>query len=62
VVIAISALGGFTKAETERIWMMYAPIACVAAAAVLPRRRLPLVLALLAAQTLLVEVRYGTVW
>jgi hypothetical protein len=62
VVMAISALGGFTKAETERIWMMYAPLACVAAAAVLPRRRLPLVLALLAAQTLLVEMRYGTVW
>ncbi len=62
IVIAISAFGGFTKAETERIWTMYAPLACVAAAAVLPRRRLPLVLALLAVQTLVVELRYGTVW
>ncbi len=62
VVILISAVGGFTKAETERIWLMYVPLACVAAAAVLPPRRLPLVLALLALQTLAVELVFGTVW
>jgi hypothetical protein len=62
VVILISAVGGFTKAETERIWLMYVPIACVAAAAVLPRERLPLVLGLLAAQSLAVELLFGTVW
>jgi hypothetical protein len=62
VVIVISAVGGFTKAETERIWLMYVPIACVAAAAVLPRARLPLVLGLLAAQSLAVELIFGTVW
>jgi hypothetical protein len=61
-VIVISALGGFTKAETERIWLMYVPLACVAAAAVLPPRRLPLVLGLLAMQTLAVELLFGTVW
>jgi hypothetical protein len=61
-VIVVSAVGGFTKAETERIWLMYVPLACVAAAAVLPPRRLPLVLALLAAQTLAVELVFGTVW
>lgn len=62
IVILISAVGGFTKAETERIWLMYVPPLCVAAAAVLPEKRLPLVLALLAVQSLLVEVVFGTVW
>jgi methylthioxylose transferase len=62
IVILISAAGGFTKAETERIWLMYAPLACVAAAAVLPERHLRLVLALLVAQSLAVELLFGTVW
>jgi methylthioxylose transferase len=62
LVILVSAVGGFTKAETERIWLMYVPAMCVAAAAVLPERRLTLVLGLLAAQALLVEVLFGTVW
>jgi hypothetical protein len=62
VVIAISALGGFTKAETERIWLMYVPALCVAAAAALPRRDLVTVLTLLAVQTLVVELVFGTVW
>jgi hypothetical protein len=61
-VILISAVGGFTKAETERIWLMYLPLACIAAAAVLPPRRLALVLGLLAAQSLAVELIFGTVW
>lgn len=62
VVILISAVSGFTKAETERIWLMYVPLACVAAAAVLPRERLRLVLGLLAVQSLAVELLFGTVW
>src|SRR3712207_8437881 len=33
VVIVISAAAGFTKAEVERIWLMFVPLACVAAAA-----------------------------
>ncbi len=61
-IIVISAVGGFTKAETERIWLMYVPLACVAAAAVLPGRRLTLALALCAAQSLAVELIFGTVW
>ena len=61
-VIVISAVGGFTKAETERIWLQYVPLACVAAAAVVPPRHVPLVLALLAVQTLAVELIFGTVW
>jgi hypothetical protein len=62
IVIVISAVAGFTKAETERIWLMYVPLACIAAASVLPARRLPLVLALLAVQSLAVELIFGTVW
>jgi hypothetical protein len=61
-VIAVSALVGLTKAETERIWLPFVPLACVAAAAVLPIRRLPLVLWLLVVQTLAVELLFDTVW
>ncbi|HEV2815350.1 MAG TPA: hypothetical protein VGW10_18990 [Solirubrobacteraceae bacterium] len=61
-VIVISAVGGFTKAETERIWLMYVPLACVAAAAALPERHVRPVLALLALQALAVELLFGTVW
>jgi hypothetical protein len=62
VVIAISAVAGFTKAETERIWLMYVPLACVAAAAVLPPGRVALVLGLLSMQAFMVELICGTVW
>jgi len=61
-VIVISAVGGVTKAETERIWLMVVPLACLAAATVLPARRLPLVLGLLSIQSLAVELIFGTVW
>ena len=61
-VLVVSSVGGFTKAETERIWLMYVPLACVAAAAVVPRAKLPLVLGLLAAQSLAIELIFGTVW
>jgi hypothetical protein len=61
-VIAIAAVAGFTKAETERIWLLFAPFLCVAAAAVLPRRLLPWVLGGLAAQAVLTELLWDTVW
>jgi hypothetical protein len=61
-VLAIAALLGFTKAETERIWRPFAPLACVAAAAVLPTARLRAVLAVLAVQALSVELLFDTVW
>ena len=61
VVVAISALAGFTKAETERIWLPYVPLACVAAAA-LPIRRLGLILGAMAVQAVVIEVLFGTVW
>ena len=59
-VIAIAAIGGFTKAETERIWLFLAPFVCLAAAT----ERVPLrpVLAMLAAQAVLYELAFETVW
>jgi hypothetical protein len=59
-VIAISALLGFTKAETERIWLFLVPFVCLAAA---PRisRPTPLI-AFLATQALVYELLFDTLW
>jgi hypothetical protein len=59
-VIAVSAIGGFTKAETERIWLFLAPFVCLAAAT----ERVPLrpLLAALAVQAVLYELAFETVW
>jgi methylthioxylose transferase len=62
VVIAIAAVGGFTKAETERIWLFLVPLACVAAAPAIDARRLRFVVGLLLAQALVVEVLFDTIW
>ena len=61
-VVAAAAVGGFTKAETERIWLFLVPFACIAAAEVLPRRRLVPVLAFLAVQTAVCEVLFESAW
>jgi len=61
-VVAVSALAGFTKAETERIWLFLVPFVCLAAATVLPRARLTPVLLALAGQALAIELLYDTVW
>ena len=61
-VVALSAALGFTKAETERIWLFLVPFACVAAASALPARRLGPVLVALACQALAVELLLRTVW
>jgi hypothetical protein len=61
-VIILGAALGLTKAETERIWLPFVPLACVAAAAVLPARRLPVVLWLLVVQALAVQLLFDTVW
>jgi hypothetical protein len=61
-VLVIAAVLGFTKAETERIYQFLVPLACVAAAATLPERRLRVVLAVLAAQLLATELLLYTVW
>jgi hypothetical protein len=62
-VIAIAAIGGFTKAETERIWLFLAPFVCLAAAGALTERaRLVPLFAVLAAQAVLYELAFDTVW
>jgi hypothetical protein len=60
--VAAAALLGYTKAETERIWLFMVPFACVAAASALPRRWLAPVLVLLGVQALAVEVLLYTIW
>ena len=61
LVLAASVLG-FTKAETERVWLPFVPLACVAAAATLRTVRLRPVLAFLALQALVVEILFFTIW
>ena len=63
-VLAIAAVMGFTKAETERIWLFFAPFVCLAAARALARRPdlLVPVAAALAVQALLHEGLSDTVW
>jgi hypothetical protein len=61
-VVAIAAVAGFTKAETERIWLPFVPLACVAAAPLLSGRVLRPVVGLLLAQALVVEVLFSTLW
>jgi hypothetical protein len=61
-IVVVSALLGFTKAETERIWLFMVPFACLAAAAVLPARRLAQVLGALALQALAIELLLETIW
>jgi hypothetical protein len=61
-VIGLAAVIGFTKAETERIWLFFAPYVCLAAAPLVTRRALAPLLALLAAQALVVEALFGTPW
>lgn len=62
LMIAAAAVIGVTKAETERIWLPFVPLACVTAAAALPVRRLWPVLAVLCVQALAIEVLFFTIW
>jgi hypothetical protein len=62
LVIAISAVGGYTKAETERIWLFLVPFACLAAARSISARRVPLVLVAASTQAVLVEIFLYTKW
>jgi hypothetical protein len=61
-VVAIASALAFTKAETERIWLPFVPLACAAAATAIPPRRLRAVLLVLAAQALLTQLLFETVW
>ena len=62
VVVAASSLLGYTKAETERIWLFMVPLACLAAAQSQSSGRLRPVLALLGLQALAVELLFNTIW
>ncbi|MGD9734655.1 MAG: hypothetical protein AB7V58_03445 [Solirubrobacterales bacterium] len=61
-VIAISVIGGYTKAETERIWLFLVPLACLAAARALPARRLSPVLVALTVQAVAIQTLLFTKW
>ena len=60
--IFITVLVGYTKAETERIWIFLVPMACLAAARALPERHLRPVLVVMVAQALAIEVLFHTMW
>jgi hypothetical protein len=62
VAILITVIAGYTKAETERIWMFLVPLACLAAARALPAKWLNPMLVALAAQAVLLQVLFDTVW
>ncbi len=62
ILIAGAALIGVTKAETERIWLPFIPLACAGAAAAVPESRLRPVLTFLGVQALAVELLFFTVW
>jgi hypothetical protein len=59
-VIAISCALGFTKAETERIWLFYAPLVILAAAPLVRRPRL--IAGTLALQAVIYELLFDTLW
>jgi hypothetical protein len=61
-VIAIAVLAGFTKAETERIWLFLVPLACLAAARGLRSTPLAPVLVALALQAFAIQVLLDTRW
>jgi hypothetical protein len=61
-VALVGAALGYTKAETERIWLPFVPLACVAAARVLPPRGLRTALWLLVGQALAIQLLFDTIW
>jgi methylthioxylose transferase len=62
-VLAVATAAGFTKAETERIWLFFAPFVCLGAATGLAAGvRLRPLLAALAIQALAYELVFDTIW
>ena len=61
-IIVVSVVIGLTKAETERIWLFMGPLAAVAAASLVPSRRMPLIVSLLVAQAVATQILLDTVW
>ena len=62
VVVIVLAVAGFTKAETERIWLFLVPLACVAAAPAITPRRVAAVTGALVIQALVIEVLFDAIW
>jgi methylthioxylose transferase len=62
IVILVSVVAGYTKAETERIWIFLVPFACLAAARSISARRLMPVLIGATAQAALIEIFLFTKW
>lgn len=62
-VLAFAAIMGFTKGETERIWLFFAPFVCLAAASgPVSDIRVRALLAVLAVQALAYEFVFDTIW
>ena len=61
-IVLIAVAIGLTKAETERIWLFMGPFAAVAAATLVPARRMPAICAFLALQALLTQILLDTIW
>jgi len=61
-IVLIAVAIGLTKAETERIWLFMGPFAAVAAATLVPARRMPAICAFLALQGLLTQILLDTIW
>jgi hypothetical protein len=62
LLLAVASILGLTKAETERIWLPFVPLACVAAASRVPVSRVRPLLLALALQALAIEVIFFTIW
>ena len=62
LIMAAGAASGYTKGEVERIWLFMVPLAAIATAPVVGRWRLGWVLPVLAAQAVVVELAFATVW
>ena len=61
-IIVVTSVLGYTKAETERIWLFLVPLACVAAARALPDRFVKPVLVGMVLQAFVIEVIFSTRW
>ncbi len=62
VVLAVAAIGGYTKGEAERIWIFFVPFACLAAARFIRLDRLPLLLVAMTAQAVAIQLLFATKW
>ncbi len=62
VVVAVSALAGYTKGETERIWIFLVPFACLAAAGWARAERLRPILVAMTVQAIAIQALFYTKW